>query len=480
MKPTNVLLLEIHSSCELGFKLRGILESALNAGLNAGIRLQQEYLKNNDTRNLVESEVPQLLTRVKPAVIFLISPCKILNRARQLFQTLRRHALESPVVFVSDADSPDEMYEMIRLGAADFIIPPLTPTGILPRFWRLLERTYLRDSLTHILKEKMGMTQLIGESPAFLAVINKIPMVAECDASVLISGETGTGKEVCARAIHQLSPRAGGPFIPVNCAAIPTELVENELFGHDSGAFTGAATSKTGLIQEADGGTLFLDEIDSLPLMAQAKLLRFLQEKEFKPLGSTRLRQANVRVITATNIDVEEAVREKKIRQDLYYRLNIITVKLPSLRERRDDILLLADHFLATYAAKFQKRVTGFSEEAKQTLLLYDWPGNVRELEHAVERATALSTHSFIQSTDLALPSGEEAANHVPFKKAKAKAVVEFERSYLQTLLTAYHGNVTRAALAAHKDRSALCQLLRKHKIDASYFRYTDSFEVTD
>jgi two-component system, NtrC family, response regulator GlrR len=476
MKPTNVLLLEINASCELGFKLRGILESTLNAG----IRLQQEYLKNNDTRNLVEWEVPQLMTRIKPALIFLISPSHILNRARQLFKTLRRHALDSPVVVVSDADSPDEMYEMIKLGAADFITPPLTPTGILPRFWRLLESTSPGETLTLTLKEKMGMTRFIGESPAFLAAIVQIPMVAECDASVLISGETGTGKEVCARVIHQLGRRAGGPFIPVNCAAIPTELVENELFGHESGAFTGAATSKTGLIQEADGGTLFLDEIDSLPLMAQAKLLRFLQEKEFKPLGSSRLRPANVRVITATNIDMEEAVREKKIRQDLYYRLNIITVRLPSLRERRDDILPLADHFLATYAAKFRKGATGFSEEAKQTLLLYDWPGNVRELEHAVERAVALSTHSLIQSTDLALPSREGMANHVPFKKAKAKAVVEFERSYLQRLLTAYNGNVTRAALAAHKDRSALCQLLRKHKINASYFRYADSFESTD
>jgi DNA-binding NtrC family response regulator len=324
------------------------------------------------------------------------------------------------------------------------------------------------------------LKRLIGESPSFLAAVNKIPLVAEFDASVLISGETGTGKELTARAIHQLSPRANAPFIPVNCAAIPTELVENELFGHERGAYTNAAASQIGLIQEADGGTLFLDEIDSLPLMAQAKLLRFLQEKEYKPLGSTKLRRVDVRVITATNIDVEEAVREKRIRQDLYYRLNIIPLKLPPLRERREDILLLADHFLVECAAKFRKRVTGFTPEAKQRLLLYHWPGNVRELEHTVERATAFTTHTAIESADLTISGGDELSNQVPFKTAKAQVVVQFERTYLQALLMAYDGNITRAAEAACKDRSALCQLLRKHRINANNFRSAETTEEID
>ena len=468
MKPTNVLLLDINHAPDLSVALRGILESAGPGE----IHLQEAAVDGRDTLGYAESVLPELVSRVKPAVSFLVSPWNALKQAGSFFQSLRRRQLEHPVVVVSDADAPDEMFEVIRLGAADFITAPLKPIEILPRLWRLLEQTGWGGTLAHKLKERFaGSKPLVGESPAFLEVVNRIPLIARHDTTVLISGETGTGKEVCAHTIHRLSTRAYQPFIPVNCGAIPTELIENELFGHERGAFTGANTSRPGLIQEADGGTLFLDEIDSLPLMAQVKLLRFLQEKEFKPLGSSKLRQADVRVITATNIDVEEAVREKRIRQDLYYRLNIIPLKLPPLRERREDVLPLADHFLEKCAGKFNKRVTGFSPEAKRTLLLYDWPGNVRELEHAVERATALATQSIIQREDLALRGTEGGASGVPFNAAKAKVVTEFERTYLQALLMAYNGNVTRAAEAAQKDRSALCQLLRKHRIDASNFR---------
>src|SRR5215813_6052247 len=197
---------------------------------------------------------------------------------------------------------------------------------------RLQKQVSESETVTQTLKEKLGLRQLIGESPAFLAEIRKIPAVARCEVSVLISGETGTGKEVCARAIHYLSPRAPHPFVPINCGAIPAELVENELFGHERGAFTDAATSQSGLIHEAEGGTLFLDEVDSLPALAQVKLLRFLQEKEYRRLGSTRTYQANVRVIAATNSDLEEAVRTGKLRRDLYYRLNILQLTLPPLR----------------------------------------------------------------------------------------------------------------------------------------------------
>jgi len=474
MKPTNVLLLNLNPSCELSNSLRRIIESAQNADL----RLQQETVANNDSLSRAESALPELVSRANPAVIFLVSSWNYLKQAKFLFPSLRRSAPEPPVVVVSDTDAPNEMFEMIKLGADDFVTPPLTATGILPRLWRLIEQTVRGETPLHKLKEKFfGTKMLIGESPAFLEVINNIPLIAQYDTTVLISGETGTGKEVCANAIHRLSPRVNQPFIPVNCGAIPIELMENELFGHERGAFTGAASSHIGLIQEADGGTLFLDEIDSLPLMAQVKLLRFLQEKEFRPLGSSKTRRADVRVITATNLDIEKAVNTGKVRQDLYYRLNIIPLKLPPLRERREDILLLADHFLAGCAAKFRKRVTGFAPEARQKLLLHDWPGNVRELEHAVERAAALSSRAIIQSSDLTLSRGDGLANHVSFKAAKAKVVAEFERTYLQALLMAYSGNVTRAAEAAHKDRGALCQLLRKHHIDVNSFRSTDSPE---
>src|SRR3989442_8225550 len=214
----------------------------------------------------------------------------------------------------------------------------------------LLEQTPEKDILIQTLRQKLGSQQLLGESSAFLVEIRKIPLAAQCDASVLILGETGTGKELCAQAIHYLSLRVSKPLVPVNCGAIPVELVENELFGHVRGAFTDASTSQYGLIHEAEGGTLFLDEVDCLPLLAQVKLLRFLHERKYRPLGSPRTQQADVRIIAAMHSDLEEAVRKGTFRRDLYYRLNTIPFRLPPLRERQEDIPLLGRHFLAKYA----------------------------------------------------------------------------------------------------------------------------------
>ncbi|HEY43900.1 MAG TPA: sigma-54-dependent Fis family transcriptional regulator, partial [Anaerolineae bacterium] len=316
-----------------------------------------------------------------------------------------------------------------------------------------------------------GLKQLVGESPVFVTVINKIPAIARCDATTLISGETGTGKELCARAIHYLSPRMGKPFVPVDCGAIPTELMENELFGHVRGAFTGASLSQGGVIQEAEGGTLFLDDIDALPLSAQVKLLRLLQEKEYRRLGSPKVRQADVRIISATNRELDEEVRREKFRQDLYYRLNIIPLMLPALRERREDIPLLARHFLGKYAAKFNKRVTGLCSEAMQILVLYEWPGNVRELEYVVERAVVLTEHAVIPGADIDLPSRRAIRPRKSFKEEKAEAIAQFERSYLEGLLVAHQGNISRAARTAQKNRRAFWQLIRKHQIDVQSFK---------
>ena len=289
--------------------------------------------------------------------------------------------------------------------------------------------------------------------------------------NVLISGETGTGKELCARAIHYLSPRAGRPFITVNCGAIPVELVENELFGHERGAFTDASTAQGGLIHEAEGGTLFLDEIACLPLLAQVKLLRFLQDKEYRRLGSPKTQQGDVRVVAAMNIDLEEAVREGKLRQDLYYRLNIIPLVLPPLRERREDIPLLARYFLAKYAARLNKDVTDCSPDVMQLLVLYEWPGNVRELEHTIERAVVLSEQAVIHKADIILPRVAAAAHQDSFQEAKAKVIAQFERTYIQGLLLAHQGNITKAARAAQKNRRAFWQLMRKHLLDAHSFK---------
>ena len=339
------------------------------------------------------------------------------------------------------------------------------------RVLRLRQHPAEEDALPQPSEEKSGLPQLLGESPAFLAEIRKIPLLAQCDVNVLISGETGTGKELCARAIHYLSPRAGRPFIAVNCGAIPVELVENELFGHERGAFTDASTAQGGLIHEAEGGTLFLDEIACLPLLAQVKLLRFLQDKEYRRLGSTKTQQGDVRVVAAMNIDLEEAVREGKLRQDLYYRLNIIPLVLPPLRERREDIPLLARYFLAKYAAKLNKYVTDCSPDVMQLLVLYEWPGNVRELEHTIERAVVLSEQAVIHKADIILPRVAAAAHQDSFQEAKAKVIARFERTYIQGLLLAHQGNITKAARAAQKNRRAFWQLMRKHLIDAHSFK---------
>jgi transcriptional regulator with PAS, ATPase and Fis domain len=317
-----------------------------------------------------------------------------------------------------------------------------------------------------------GSKDLIGQSSGFVAEMSKIPKVACCSSGVLILGETGTGKEVCARKIHTLSPRADKPFVPVNCGAIPVELAENELFGHRRGAFTGAATSKPGLIEEAEGGTLFLDEVDSLPLLAQVKLLRFLQERTYRPLGSTRELASDVRVIAAMNSNPEDSVREGRLRQDLYYRLNIVTINIPPLRDRREDIPLLARHFLEKYSFQIPGGVERFSESAIQKLQFYDWPGNVRELEHVIERTLVLCDEKVIRAADISLPEVHCVVPcEEPFNEAKRKFVDQFERSYLEKLLISHQGNITRAAHAAQKHRRALFELIRKHGIEVDQFR---------
>lgn len=315
------------------------------------------------------------------------------------------------------------------------------------------------------LTKRFGLHQLIGQSAPFLAIKAMLTSIAQHQVSVLILGETGTGKELVARAIHYLSPRHAQPFSAVNCGAIPVDLIENELFGHSRGAFTGAATAATGLIQEADGGTLFLDEIDCLPSLAQVKLLRFLQEKEYRPLGSAQMRRADVRVIAATNTNLEDALKQGHFRHDLYYRLNVIPVTLPALRDRPDDIPLLACHFLAKCRKEFSKPPMDFTAEALRRLQSYDWPGNVRELEHVVERAIVLAQNPRIEAHDLRLPLTMPPPSRLPFREAKIQVVTQFERSYIEELLAEYQGNISRAARAARKDRRAFWHLMRKHGI---------------
>lgn len=336
------------------------------------------------------------------------------------------------------------------------------------------QRDKLLSETQQALTEKLGLQQLIGKSPVFVAEINKIPVLAKSDISVLISGETGTGKEMVARAIHYLSERADKPFIPVNCGAIPLELLENELFGHERGAFTGAAGCHNGVIQQAEKGTLFLDEVDSLPLLAQVKLLRFLQDKEYRPLGSTKALKGDVRIIAASNANLENAIAAGTLRRDLYYRLNVVPILLPALRHRSNDIVLLAHHFLAEKAAKLNSPAVEFSPEAERKLLLYGWPGNVRELEHVIERVVVLCTQKTIQEDQIIFSGESNHVDQLSFQEMKANVISEFEKTYIENILIVYRGNITKAAEAAQKERRTFWQLIRKHKIDVQKFKVTE------
>lgn len=317
------------------------------------------------------------------------------------------------------------------------------------------------------LETHFGLQRFLGESKAFLEAVNNIPKLAGCDANVFITGETGTGKEMCARAIHHLGPRADHPFIPVNCGAIPSELVENELFGHQAGAFTGANASARGLVHGAQGGTLFLDEIDSLPLQVQVKFLRFLQDQQYRPLGSAKTCHADVRIIAASNADVDAAVQSGRFRPDLFYRLNVLPLTLPALRKRKEDIPLLARHFVAKHGNGSSTSVKELSGAALEKLLVYDWPGNIRELENIIQRALVLSEGRLITGNDIHLPADTGGTEQVSFKILKARVIAEFESGYIRRLLASNDGNISKAARAANKNRRAFFQLMRKHQIAA-------------
>jgi DNA-binding NtrC family response regulator len=466
MNTVRVLIIDFNLDSEMRRSLREIL--ALSPRVSVSV---QQLTLGKHTPLDYRAEPLSSIAYPGADIIFLLLPPERLTETGQLVRFLRQKLTGTPIVMVKEENDPEEILEMLDMGISDYIIPPLKTADLYPRMWRLLNLPPEDMTVSHTTSERLGLKHLIGKSSVFLAEIKKIPMLAKCDANVMILGETGTGKELCAQAIHYLSSRASKPFIPINCGALPVELIENELFGHERGAYTSASTAQLGLVNEADSGTLFLDEIDCLPLFAQAKLLRFIQNKEYRSLGSTRSQEANVRVIAATNVNLERSIKEGRFRQDLYYRLNVVSLMLPPLRERREDILVLAHHFLTKYAAKCNKRMTGFSHDALLKLIHYDWPGNVRELEHLIERAVILAEHGVIESYDLSTPDSEPAMRREPFHQAKSKLIEQFEKSYIQELLIEYEGNITKAAQAARKNRRAFWQLIRKHHVDVETFR---------
>ena len=317
---------------------------------------------------------------------------------------------------------------------------------------------------------------LIGRAPAFLQAVGLLRKFASCEATVLIQGETGTGKELAARTIHYLSSRRDLPFVPVNCGALPDSLLESELFGHTRGAFTDAKQARTGLIGQARGGTLFLDEIEAMSQRAQVTLLRFLQDKEYRPLGGSAVTDANVRVIGSTNSDLQALVRSGLFRSDLLFRLNVLPLTLPPLRERPGDIVLLAEEFLARLNRQSGQSAKALGSDAHAALKSHGWSGNVRELENVIQRAFLLADGPVIRGSDLDIPTGcagvedSGARGARSFKDAKAEAVAEFEKNYIAALLEKTSGNLTLASRLSGKDRSDLGKLLRKHSLDRRTF----------
>ncbi len=376
------------------------------------------------------------------------------------------------VVLMTGYGSIKNAVEAIKYGAADYITKPFDTNELLMTVGKIAKLGSLEEEVYRLrseLQEKYCFENIVGSSDNMRLVYEKTEVARKTDSAVLICGESGTGKELVAKAIHYNGLRASKPFVPVNCAAMPKELMESELFGHKKGAFTGALSDSSGLFRAADGGTLFLDEIVEMPYGSQAKLLRALQEKRIRPIGEAQEVPANVRVIASTNQDVEEAIRKNKFRKDLYYRLSVIRIELPPLRERLDDIPLLVRHFIAKFNGVFQQTVKGISNGALDVLTCYHWPGNIRELEGAIEHAFAFANTETIDKSNLPAYINEcvikTEGNRQPFGEAAVSTLFETERELLVRALRVASGNKTHAAQLLGISRPRLYKMIQRHDI---------------
>jgi len=398
---------------------------------------------------------------------------ELLRRAQELDPTL-------PVIVITGFATIESAVAAIKAGAFDYLPKTFSLDQLEVAVDRALRHRRLaleNRSLREQLQSTLGLENIVGRSPAMVRVGELVRKAARSEANILIVGESGTGKELIARAVHANSPRAAQPFVPVDCASLPENLLESELFGHEKGAFTGALRSKPGLMELAHRGTLFLDEIAELPLSLQAKLLRALQEKQIRRVGSTHQITVDVRVVSATNRDLREAVRKGEFREELYYRINVIAIELPPLRERRGDIPLLAHTFIRRYGGG---TVTGIDDDALAALEAYPWPGNVRELQNVIERACALTDGPTIRPRDLpeyvvraerpapapgAAPGPLPATAGLTLQEARARWLETLESAYLRDLLDRHGGNVSAAAKAAGIDRKTFHRLIGKYRL---------------
>jgi len=381
----------------------------------------------------------------------------------ELLRELKRYDSSMEVVIMTGYPTVITAVEALKEGAYDYLTKPLIMDELKHLLARLIERRFLRkevNTLRSRLGEQLAVNDLVGVSRQLQAIKDVVAKVAVSDSPVMVEGESGTGKELVAAAIHRLSPRSKGPFIPVNCSAIPTDLLESELFGHMRGAFTGAVADAIGLFRSANAGTIFLDEVAELPPALQVKLLRVLQEKEVRPVGATKSHTVDVRIIAATNRQLEEAMKDGSLRQDLFYRLNVVRVQLPPLREHKDDIPALVAHFLRQFNQRFRREVTGIDPEALAALMAYDFPGNVRELENLIERAYALGARDHLRLSDL--PSLTAKARE-PASTRPLPTLAEVEKELILRALQMHKNDKEGAAKALGLSRRTIYRRLKEY-----------------
>jgi DNA-binding NtrC family response regulator len=394
----------------------------------------------------------------------------------EVLQSIKSRSKDIPVIMITAYATVDMSIQALRKGAYDMLTKPFEPEELIYRVKNALQQSELLEENRELRKELEGkfcFDNIIGTSGGLKNILGMVEKVAVRDTSVLITGESGSGKELIAQAIHYNSPRHERKFIAINCGALPETLLESELFGYRKGAFTGAKENRSGLLEAADGGTLFLDEVGNLPMNVQKTLLRFLQEKEFNRLGDTTPTRVDVRVLSATNSDLKQAVKSGTFREDLYYRLNVVNIHLPALRERRDDIPLLAAHFIHLQNQKFGTTVKGFDKEAMQALCDFDWPGNIRQLKNVIEACMAMVGEDYIcretldQFIEVVAGTGEPLALHrteagdVPFNAALDR----FEADLLKGLLKKHGGNVENAAREADMNMATIYRKIKKYGI---------------
>jgi two-component system response regulator AtoC len=382
----------------------------------------------------------------------------------ELLRRLRAKLPELPVIVMTGFGSVDTAVEAINAGAVDYVSKPMNVDEICATVRRALGRNAEAQAAVP-LGENEAVAGMVGRTPAMVEVYKTIARVAPGPSTVLVLGESGTGKELVARAIHQHSPRRARPFVAVDCTSLTETLLESELFGYVRGAFTGAVRDATGLFAEADGGTLFLDEIGDVSPTLQAKLLRVLQEHTIRPVGGTQWQPVDVRVLAATNCDLAAAVTAGRFREDLYYRLKVVTIVLPPLRERREDIPLLVDHLVQRAARQCDKPVAGVSAGALAVLEVYNWPGNVREMAHVLERSVALATHEVIGVDDLPHEIRSPLPSAAPDLLANRPTLEELKQLYIQRVLEESEGNISRAATVLGVDRRSLYRMLQRYGI---------------